>query len=136
MFASRETFKTGAQQYMSMLRCCAGMLAKKARLLVTNQLQYTREATAIVYLEDGRVAASGTYDQVVSNERFSDMLREYEVRQRLIPAFACFLHSPPAAPRPRARVGSSIEAGFVGCHVQVAVRNAYRSGRVSRERRS
>ena len=56
------------------------MLAKKARLLVTNQLQYTREATAVVYLEDGRVAASGPYDQVVLNERFADMLREYEVR--------------------------------------------------------
>lgn len=57
------------------------MLAKKARLLVTNQLQYTREATTVVHLEDGRVAASGPYDiEHVGNERFADMLREYEVR--------------------------------------------------------
>lgn len=55
------------------------MLAKKARLLVTNQLQYTREASAVVHLEEGRVAASGPFDQVVANERFADMLREYEV---------------------------------------------------------
>ena len=61
------------------------MLAKKARLLVTNQLQYTREASAVVYLEDGRVAAAGPYDQVVLNERFADMLREYEVRTWLRP---------------------------------------------------
>ena len=58
----------------------AGILAKKARLLVTNQLQYAPEATSIVYLEDGVVAASGTYDQISHNERFADLLHEYEVR--------------------------------------------------------
>lgn len=57
------------------------MLAKKACLLVTNQLQYTRDATSIVYLEDGRVAARGTYDQVVANARFADLLHEYEVHE-------------------------------------------------------
>lgn len=57
----------------------AGILAKKARLLVTNQLQYAPEATSIVYLEDGVVAASGTYNQISHNERFADLLHEYEV---------------------------------------------------------
>ena len=93
MFVCRNAPQEGRQQHvgflqahMHRLRGCAGMLAKKARLLVTNQLQYTHEATAVVYLEDGRVAASGPYDRVVGNERFADMLREYEVRIWLDPA--------------------------------------------------
>ncbi|KAK9823870.1 hypothetical protein WJX72_006059 [[Myrmecia] bisecta] len=58
-------------------KCVAGVLASKARLLVTNQLQYLPQADRIVYIEDGQVAAQGTYEEVCGNEMFSRLLNEF-----------------------------------------------------------
>ncbi|KAL0031798.1 hypothetical protein WJX79_007928 [Trebouxia sp. C0005] len=53
--------------------CISGVLAKKARLLVTNQLQYLPQADKIIYVESGRVVGQGSYDKA------SDELRRYTV---------------------------------------------------------
>jgi len=58
----------------------AGVLKDKARLLVTNQLQYVPQANTVVFLDEGE-AVSGTYDEIVLNPRFAALLHEYEVRQ-------------------------------------------------------
>jgi len=60
----------------------AGLLAKKAVLLVTNQLQYARDARAVVFLEAGRVAACGTYAELLPCKGFANLLKEYEARGR------------------------------------------------------
>ena len=65
-----------------MERTLAGLLAKKAVLLVTNQLQYARDARAVVFLEAGRVAACGTYAELLPCEGFANLLKEYEARGR------------------------------------------------------
>ena len=52
-------------------------------LLVTNQLQYAPEADSVLYLEDGEMAAYGSYDEVVQNEGFAALLNEYEASHSL-----------------------------------------------------
>ena len=55
----------------------AGALKSKTRILVTNQLQYLPRADQVIYMEDGRVAAQGTYEDVLQNQRFSLLLNEF-----------------------------------------------------------
>ena len=63
--------------------CHAGLLRGKAVLLVTNQLQYAPEADSVLYLEDGEMAAYGSFDVVVQNEGFAALLNEYEASHTL-----------------------------------------------------
>jgi ABC-type multidrug transport system fused ATPase/permease subunit len=49
----------------------------KARLLVTNQLQYLPRADRILVLDAGRVVAQGTYEQCLSNDVFARLLSEH-----------------------------------------------------------
>ena len=53
------------------------MLAKKARLLVTNQLQYLPQADKIIYVESGRVVGQGSYDKVSLIPGFASLLNEF-----------------------------------------------------------
>ena len=58
----------------------AGSLKSKTRLLVTNQLQYLPRADQVIYLEDGRVAAQGRYEEVLKNANFASLLNEFNSR--------------------------------------------------------
>lgn len=58
----------------------AGVLAKKARLLVTNQLQYLPHADKIIYVESGRVVGQGSYDKVSLIPGFANLLNEFNSR--------------------------------------------------------
>ena len=51
-----------------------GSLKGKTRLLVTNQLQYLPQADLVIYLEDGRVAEQGSYQEVLKNASFASLL--------------------------------------------------------------
>lgn len=57
-----------------------GSLQNKTRLLVTNQLQYLPRADQVIYLEDGRVAAQGRYEEVLKNANFASLLNEFNSR--------------------------------------------------------
>ncbi|KAI8873555.1 P-loop containing nucleoside triphosphate hydrolase protein [Ramicandelaber brevisporus] len=59
--------------------CISGdMLQNKTRLLVTHQLHFAKEADRIVYLENGRIAEDGTYDDLMSkNGAFAAAMREH-----------------------------------------------------------
>jgi ABC-type multidrug transport system fused ATPase/permease subunit len=50
----------------------------KAVLLATNQLSVLKDATRVIYLENGRIAASGSVDECRKVEGFASMLTDYE----------------------------------------------------------
>lgn len=54
-----------------------GAIQDKARLLVTNQLQYLPYADRIVVMDAGSVVAQGTYEECQENESFARLLREH-----------------------------------------------------------
>ena len=54
-----------------------GAIKDKARLLVTNQLQYLPAADHIITLEDGKVVAQGTYEECMESESFARLLTEH-----------------------------------------------------------
>ncbi|DBB06529.1 TPA: hypothetical protein ACH3X1_012074 [Trebouxia sp. C0004] len=60
--------------------CISGVLAKKSRLLVTNQLQYLPHADKIIYVESGRVVGQGSYDKVSLIPGFASLLKEFNSR--------------------------------------------------------
>ena len=55
----------------------AGVLAKKTRLLVTNQLQYLPKADKIIYIESGRVVGQGSFEKVSLIPGFASLLNEF-----------------------------------------------------------
>ena len=57
-----------------------GAIKEKARLLVTNQLQYVHKADRIVVIEDGQVVAQGTYAECIENEGFARLLSEHNAQ--------------------------------------------------------
>lgn len=59
--------------------CICGYLRSKCVVLVTHQLQYLRNVNKIYLLENGKVAASGTYSQLKTNEsEFTKLLADSE----------------------------------------------------------
>uniref|UniRef100_A0A915HS22 Uncharacterized protein n=1 Tax=Romanomermis culicivorax TaxID=13658 RepID=A0A915HS22_ROMCU len=60
-------------------KCLNDYLKSKTRILVTNQLQYLKYADHIIVLKDGKVQASGSYDDLSAlGDRFTSILRETE----------------------------------------------------------
>ncbi|KAL3154179.1 hypothetical protein ABBQ32_013696 [Trebouxia sp. C0010 RCD-2024] len=57
--------------------CISGVLAKKTRLLVTNQLQYLPKADKIIYIESGRVVGQGSLEKVSLIPGFASLLNEF-----------------------------------------------------------
>lgn len=53
------------------------MLAKKTRLLVTNQLQYLPKADKVIYIESGRVVGQGSFEKVSLIPGFASLLNEF-----------------------------------------------------------
>lgn len=54
-----------------------GAIKEKARLLVTNQLQYLHHAHKIVLIDAGEIIAQGTYEECLQNESFARLLAEH-----------------------------------------------------------
>ncbi len=49
---------------------------------MTNQLQYARPADTIIYMADGRVVESGTYDELMqTGGGFAQLMSQTEVRR-------------------------------------------------------
>ncbi|XP_054167707.1 ATP-binding cassette sub-family C member 2-like [Oppia nitens] len=60
-----------------------GLLREKTRILVTNQLFVLPDVDLIVVLKDGSVAAIGTYEQLLDNNKeFNDLVAQYSVNNR------------------------------------------------------
>ena len=52
----------------------------RTRVLVTNQLQFTRDADTVVYMQEGRVEEVGTYAQLMdSGAGFSKLIAQNQV---------------------------------------------------------
>lgn len=56
----REVFKRAMSK--------KGLLRKKTRLLVTNQLQILPEVDHILYMADGRIRDQGTFDELLKSD--------------------------------------------------------------------
>ncbi|CAG8569610.1 26962_t:CDS:10 [Dentiscutata erythropus] len=58
--------------------CIKGALAKKTRLLVTHHLHYLPQVDYIIYMEDGKIAEQGTYEELMNDGKtFSKLIAEY-----------------------------------------------------------
>ncbi len=58
-----------------------GELRDKTVVLATNQLQFVADADLILYLADGQIAESGTYDELISaGAGFAALMKEAQVR--------------------------------------------------------
>lgn len=57
-----------------------GAIKDKARLLVTNQLQYLPYADKIIMLDAGRVVVQGTYEECQENGSFARLLSEHNAQ--------------------------------------------------------
>ncbi|TPX76311.1 hypothetical protein CcCBS67573_g02441 [Chytriomyces confervae] len=59
-------------------QCINGLLKDKARILVTHQLQYVIESERVLLLETGRIAAFGSYEEVMNtSSSFSVIMKEF-----------------------------------------------------------
>lgn len=54
-----------------------GAIKEKARLLVTNQLQYVPNADKVIVMEGGNIVAQGSYEECAKNEMFARLLNEH-----------------------------------------------------------
>lgn len=63
--------------------CILGVLASKTRILVTHQLQLLPKVDYIIYMEDGKIAEQGTYEQLMrSNRRFAKLTSHEKVNTK------------------------------------------------------
>ena len=63
-----------------MEHCLKGLLKRKTRLLSTHGLQFLPEADHILFLDGGRIAEQGSYDELVASAgRFSEMMQEHGI---------------------------------------------------------
>ncbi|CAG0881126.1 unnamed protein product, partial [Darwinula stevensoni] len=65
-------------------KCIMGYLKDKPRILVTHQLQFLQKADVIIVLSHGKVATSGTYDELLkSGVDFTKLMAKREISQQL-----------------------------------------------------
>ncbi|CAG0881128.1 unnamed protein product [Darwinula stevensoni] len=65
-------------------KCIMGYLKDKPRILVTHQLQFLRKADVIIVLSHGKVATSGTYDELLkSGVDFTKLMVTHETSHHL-----------------------------------------------------
>ncbi|KAG2386093.1 hypothetical protein C9374_002539 [Naegleria lovaniensis] len=58
--------------------CICGLLQNKTRVLVTHQWQYLKDADHIIIIQDGKIMAQGTHQELGrSDSPFSSMLKSY-----------------------------------------------------------
>ncbi|RIB24070.1 P-loop containing nucleoside triphosphate hydrolase protein [Gigaspora rosea] len=58
--------------------CIQGALAKKTRILVTHHLHYLPKVDYVIYMEDGKIAEQGTYENLMKDGKtFSKLIAEY-----------------------------------------------------------
>lgn len=57
--------------------CIRGELHGKTRMLVTNQLQFLDRCDKIVFMQQGRIVAQGTFQEVCRNPAMADLLAEF-----------------------------------------------------------
>ena len=62
-------------------------MKNKIRILVTHQIHYLTEATKIILLDEGKVKAQGSYNEIISagidmNQMFSDIESQLEVKRQ------------------------------------------------------
>ena len=72
-----DTYETCSSLLSLRRLLLAGVLAKKTRLLVTNQLQYLPRADKIIYIESGRVVGQGSFEKVSLIPGFASLLNEF-----------------------------------------------------------
>lgn len=58
------------------------MLARKTRLLVTNQLQYLPFADKVIFMDNGTIGAQGSVEECMANEGFARMMAEFNAKVR------------------------------------------------------
>ena len=60
--------------------CLTGVLGRKTRVLVTNQLQFVSGADHILYMQDGHIEEQGTYDELIkADQGFAQLMSQAEV---------------------------------------------------------
>ncbi|CAG8455262.1 7608_t:CDS:2, partial [Dentiscutata heterogama] len=58
--------------------CIQGALAKKTRLFVTQHLHYLPQVDCVIYMENGKIAEQGTYEELMNNGKsFSKLIAKY-----------------------------------------------------------
>ncbi len=58
--------------------CIRGLLKGKTVVLVTHQLQYLSQCDDIIFMDGGRIAGSGTYEQLLqSNKAFAGLMNTH-----------------------------------------------------------
>ena len=57
-----------------------GVIKSKARLLVTNQLNYVPQADKVILLENGEIKVQGTYEECLKCESFVKLLSEHNAK--------------------------------------------------------
>ena len=74
-------------------KCIRGALKAKTRVLVTNQLQFVSGSDRVLYMSDGQIAESGTYEELIKAEKgFAKLMKQAEVlnlHSKIIFHFLC-----------------------------------------------
>ena len=68
--------------------CINKYMKNKIRVLVTHQIHYLTEANKIILLDDGKIKAQGSYDEIVNsgidmNQMFDELETEKNEKKRL-----------------------------------------------------
>ena len=59
-----------------------GILKEKTKILVTHAIDFIHMADKIVMMDDGKIKAQGTYDQLLQNEDFKKLLEVNEINNQ------------------------------------------------------